>query len=199
LLRERLRLLDTALPPIAASSLRNRILNGAIEMASGTVVGALGFILPAASGSADLRPIYWTMGAVAIATGIVDMAWTPARERLTAQYMRLPASTGRQRRARARFGEHALEEMAGDGQRRRILGAVTGALVPVAMLAIAYRGPIFNGTPYVVGPYDYVLIGISAVQAITSLVQLFSRSEEERLHDAYWQQIRMREAELRTP
>jgi hypothetical protein len=113
--------------------------------------------------------------------------------------MRLPAGTAHERRLRARFGEHALEDMAADGQRRRILGAVTGALVPVAMLAIAYRGPIFNGTPYTVGPYDYVLIGISAVQAITSLVQLFSRSEEERLHDAYWQQIRMREAELRTP
>lgn len=157
-------------------------------------MGAVGFILPPGGGTADLRPVYWTLGGLAIATGILDLAWTPARERLTAQYMALPFATAHERRLRARFGERALESMAADGQRRRILGSVVGALVPVVMLAIAYRGPIFNGSPYSVGPYDYVLIGISAVEAISSLVGLFTRSEEERLRDMYRQQIQMREA-----
>jgi hypothetical protein len=115
---------------------------------------------------------------------------------LTAQYVAMPFETARQRRARARFGEHALDDMAADGQRRRILSAVAGAVVPVALLGIIYRDPIFNGAPYTVGPYDYVIIGFAAVEAVTSLIGLFTRSDEERLREMYWQQIRMREAEL---
>ncbi|MEI8256422.1 MAG: hypothetical protein WCJ30_12180 [Deltaproteobacteria bacterium] len=200
LLRERLRLLDTSLPPLAESSRRQRITSGVIQMATGTLVGALGFLFPAGgSGAQDLRPWLWTFGGVAIVTGVLDLAWVPARERLTAQYMQMPYTTARQRRARAVFGEHALEDMAADGSRRRILGAVSGAVLPVALLGVMYREPIFNGTPYLVGTFDYVIIGFAAVGVITSLIGLFSRSPEERLRELYWQQIHMREAELAMP
>ncbi len=199
LLRERLRLLDTSLPPLAEGSRRGRITGAVVQMATGTIVGALGFAFPVGSGAQDMRPWLWTLGGVAIATGVLDLAWIPARERLTTQYMQMPFATPRQRRARARFGEYALNEMSADGTRRRVLGAVAGALLPVGLLGVMYRDPIFNGTPYTVGAYDYVLIGFAAVGVVTSVIGLFTRSPEERLRELYWQQIHMREAELAMP
>jgi len=181
---------------MADASRRGRITDGILQMATGTIVAALGFAFPPTSGSQDMRPWLWTLGGVSIATGILDLAWVPARERLTAEYMRQPFATARERRARAHFGERALDDMAADGQRRRILQSVAGAVLPVALLGVIYRGPIFNGTPYPIGPFDYVIIGFAAVEVVTSLIGLFTRSQEERLHDMYWQQIRMREAEL---
>jgi hypothetical protein len=59
-----------------------------------------------------------------------------------------------------------------------------------------YRDPIFNNHPYTFGVFDFMIIGFAGLEVVTSLLGLFSRSEEERLHDSYFQQMHLHEAEL---
>ncbi len=125
------------------------------------------------------------------------MAWAPARERLAEQYLVLPARTARERRARLRFGEHALDEMAADGTRRRIFSGLGTVTSSVLGLGLTYRNEIFNGRTWSPGLADGLIFTTVGVQTIVALFQLFSASEDERLRDAYWQQVRLLESEER--
>jgi hypothetical protein len=184
---------------MADRSLRGRLIEGIISLGLGTVMGVVAIFAAPSPGMYDLRPWLWTMAGVTAAEGVVTLAWTPARESLSRQYARMPYATARERHARIRFGEHALDEMASDGSRRRILSSVAGAVIPAGLLLVLYRDPIFNHAPYTFGVFDYLIIGFAGIEVVTSLLGLISRSDEERLRDMYRQQMQMRESEMRTP
>lgn len=198
-MRSRLRLLNSVLPGLAARSSSRRILDGVINMAIGGGVFGLGFAFPPVPGGQDMRPWFWTLGGVQFATGVVDLAWVPARERLSLQFEQMPMGTARERRLRVQFGEQALEDMAADGRRRRILTGVTESLVSVGTLAIIYREPIFNGTPYTFGMTDVLVLGLSGLSLVRSMLQIFQSSEEERLRDSYRAQVHVLRAERGLP
>jgi hypothetical protein len=186
-LRTRLHLLNSTLPPLAERSRNQRILDSVLSLAVGAGMGALGFIVPTSPGN-DLRPWFWTIGGVSLTTGVVNLAWVPARESLTARFVAMPMRTAAERRARLEFGERAIEEIAADGARRRVLGAIGNAATSVGMLALIYRDPLFNGTPYTLGVYDAIVLGFTGLSVVTGLLQLFTRSDDERLRDEYWRQ-----------
>lgn len=194
LLRARLRLLNTTLLPLAERSRRQRIIDSVISIGMGAGIGALGFLVPASPGN-DLRPYIWVAGGSSMLSGVINLMWVPARETLSSQFEAMPIQTAQQRRARVRFGEQALEEIAADGARRRTLGAIAGALVSVGTLAAIYHQPLFSGTPYPWGVQDAIIIGFTGLSALQSLLQLLGRSDDERLRDEYWQQVNIMRAE----
>lgn len=194
LMRERLRLLNSLLPPMAARSRDERIREGIINLALGAGMFGISFI-PAFGPPNDVRPFLWTYAAFYGISGALTLLWIPARERLGTQYEQMPMRTAAERRARVLFGERALDEMAAESTVRRTLSALGNAALPIATLAVLYRDPIFNGTPYTLGPSDWLLLGFSGVQVVVSLVQLFMRTEEQQARDAYRAQIRLLRSE----
>lgn len=158
------------------------------------------FLIPRTSGATDLHPWLWATSGYLALQGIVNLAWAPARERLSREYEALPATSAAERRERMRFGERALDEMAADGQRRRILGGIGNVAATLGLLAIPYAEPLFNGTPRPLGLTDAVVLTYGGVAAVLHVIQMFSLSEEERLRNAYHQQVQLLRAErLRTP
>jgi hypothetical protein len=194
LTRARLSLLNTTLPPLAERSRSQRVLDGVVSLVAGAGMGALAFVVPSTP-SNDLRPWFWTMGGMQVASGLINLAWVPARETQSERFAAMPMRTAAERRARVEFGERALEDIAADGARRRVLGALGNAGSSLAMLALIYRDPLFNGTPYSFGAYDAIVLGFTGLQVATGLLSLFSRSDDERLRDDYWQQVGILRAE----
>lgn len=195
---QRLRLLNATLPPLAARSRGARILDGVLNLVVGTGVGVVGFFVPS-SGSVDQRPFFWALGGIQAAQGILTLAWAPARETLTAQYVGMPMNTARERRLRVRFGERSLDEIAADGARRRVLQAVVGALAPVLLLGVMYREQIFNRAAWSPNGFDALMIGLTVLSSGVALIPLFGRSEDERLREQYQQQVRLMRAERGLP
>jgi hypothetical protein len=107
----------------------------------------------------------------------------------------MPARTARERRERLRFGERALDEMAADGTRRRIFSGLGSATASVLGLGLSYRDQIFNGRAWNLGLADALIFTTVGIQALVAMFQIFSSSEDERLRDAYWQQVRLLESE----
>jgi len=137
----------------------------------------------------------WTSGGLLVLQGTLSFAWAPARESLAEQYLALPSRTARERRERLRFGEHALDEMAADGARRRVFSGLGTVAATAVGIGITYREQFFNAHAWNLGVSDGILFTILGVQTVVSIFQLFSPSEDERLRHAYWQQMQLLEAE----
>lgn len=193
--RARLRILNSTLVGLPARSFSSRILDGVIAIVSGGTSIAAGFLIPSATSVQSLGPIFWTNGGLLVLQGTLSLAWAPAREGLAERYLAMPARTARERRERLRFGEHALDDMAADGTRRRIFSGLGTAATAVVGLGLTYRNQIFNGVAWNLGLPDALIFTTLGVQTIVSLFQLFSASEDERLRDSYWQQVRLLESE----
>ncbi|MFO0645460.1 MAG: hypothetical protein U0326_04425 [Polyangiales bacterium] len=197
--RERRRLLDRALLTLPERSRDARITSGLINLAVGAGLMGLGFAPIWGEGSSPSVPQYlvWFQGGYNIAQGAVELIWTPSRERLGRQYMEMPVRTAQQRRARVRFGEESLDEIAADGRRRRILTAVTTVVYGLGTLGIFYRDQIFNGEP-LPSPeaLNYLVIGSIGIQSIISVIGAFSTSSDERMRDTYQRELQlMRESD----
>lgn len=192
--RERLRLLNTALPPLAERSRESRRTEILINTLSGAVAIGLGFVF-APEGEPSPHPaqvLLWTQGGLLLAQGVAALAIPPARERLSDAFSALPQDDARARRARVRFGEEALDRMAADGARRRVIGALVGVTTAFLPMFILYSDQIFDGAPWPEPPSLNVLaFSISGVAAVQALVPLFSRSPEERLRDEYRARVRL--------
>ncbi len=197
--RERRRLLDRALLTLPERSRDSRITSGLINVAVGAGLLGLGFAPIWGEGSTPSVPQYlvWFQGGYTVAQGAVELIWTPSRERLGRQYMEMPVRTAQQRRARVRFGEESLDEIAADGRRRRILTAVTTVAYGLGTLGIFYRDQIFNDEP-LPSPeaLNYLVIGSIGIQSIISVIGALSTSSDERLRDTYQRELQlMRESE----
>ncbi|MEZ4406655.1 MAG: hypothetical protein R3A52_09280 [Polyangiales bacterium] len=200
LLRDRLRLLDTSIIPLAERSRDARRTEGIINLVIGAGVFGLGFAYSALSDTSGVSPtqaLLWVQGGYTALTGAVQLLWVPARERLSEQYALQPRRTPHDRRLRVRFGEQALEDMASDGRRRRVLGALAGVGFSLASLGIIYRDQIFDGQAWPEPPaFNYLVIGLVGLSMVANLIPVFSASPEERLRDAYRREVRMlREAQ----
>ncbi len=204
-MRERLRLLDTTLVPLADRSRDARITDGIISLALGAGLVATGLVLhytpELSTGEVSLyEQLLWFQGGFMVTSGALSLLWPPARERLSAQYAAMPRLDAAQRRARVRFGEQALEEIAADGARRRILRSLAGAGLQLGVLGIIYRDQIFNGEalPAPEGLH-YLMIGLTGVSIVTSLIGVFTRSEDERLRDSYARSVQILRDNAETP
>jgi hypothetical protein len=195
LTRARLRLLDASFAGLAARSSSQRILDGIVSLGAGAVMAGSTFVIPATTGGTDLRLWLWATSGYLGLQGIVNLAWAPARERLSREYEALPMATATQRRARVRFGEYALDEMAADGRRRRILAGIANIAATGGLLTLAYSDTIFNGVPHTFSLTDAVVLTYGGVAVILHVVQMLSQSEEERLRNAYFQQLQILRAE----
>lgn len=199
LTRARLRLLDASFAGLAARSSSQRILDGIVAIGAGAVMAGSTFVIPATTGGTDIRLWLWATSGYLGLQGIVNLAWAPARERMAREYEALPVATAAQRRARMRFGEHALDEIAADGQRRRILAGIANIAATGGLLTVAYSDAIFNGAPHTFSLTDAVVLTYGGVAVILHVVQMLSQSEEERLRNAYFQQLQMLRAERTAP
>ncbi len=191
-------MLDTSFAGLAGRSSGQRVLDGIISIGAGGVMFGSSFLIPPVAGVADLRPWLWATSGYLALQGIVNLAWAPARERLSREYEALPQGTAAQRRARMRFGERALDDMAADGHRRRILGGIANIVATGALLAVPYHDTILNGTPHTLSLTDAVVLTYGGVAVILHVVQMFSQSEEERLRNSYFQQLELMRAERRS-
>jgi len=201
LLRERLRLLDAGIVPIADRSRDARITDGVIQLAVGAAFVTLGLVLPSDTPGIDTyQYLSFFQGGYAVAGGLTQLLWTPARERLSRAYAAMPRSTPAERRARVRFGEESLEEMAADGRRRRILVPLVSSLVQLGTLGILYREQIFNGAPMPEpSAINYLMIGLTGVTVATTLLGMLSTSPEEQLRDRYRSEVEMLRQYHETP
>jgi hypothetical protein len=193
LLRERLQLLDASLPPLAERSRDARITNGILQVAVGAAFVTLGVVLPSdAPGLDTYQYLSFFQGGYSVVGGLTQLFWVPARERLSRAYAALPGSTPAERRARVRFGEQSLEEMADDGRRRRILVPVISSLVQLGTLGVLYREQIFDGAPMPEPEaINYLMIGLTGVTMVTTLLNILSPSPEEQLRDRYRREVEM--------
>lgn len=171
------------------------MLDGVIAIVAGGASITSGFLIPSATSVASFGPIFWTNGGLLVLQGTLSLAWAPARESLSERYLAMPARTARERRERLRFGERALDEMAADGTRRRIFSGLGSATASVLGLGLSYRDQIFNGRAWNLGLADALIFTTVGIQALVAMFQIFSSSEDERLRDAYWQQVRLLESE----
>lgn len=91
----------------------------------------------------------------------------------------MPIEDARQRRARVRFGEQSLEDIASDGRRRRVLSAVSTVAYGLGTLGIFYRAQLFDGEPLPepVG-LNYLVIGSIGIQSIVSVIGALSTSQD---------------------
>ena len=201
LLRERLRLLDTGLVPLAERSRDARITDGIVQLAVGAAFVTLGFVLPSDTPGVDTyQYLSWFQGGYSVAGGLTQLIWAPARERLSLAYAALPRATAADRRARVRFGEQSLEEMADDGRRRRILIPIISSTVQLGTLAILYRRQIFDGDPMPEpSAINYLMIGLTGVTVATTLLNMLSSSPEEQLRDRYRREVEMLRQYHETP
>lgn len=195
LTRARIRLLDASFAGLSGRSSSQRILDGIVSIGAGAVMAGSSFVIPSTPGLTDLRPWLWATSGYLALQGIVNLAWAPARERLSRQYEALPMGTAAQRRERLRFGEGALEEIAADGHRRRILAGIANIAATGGLLTIAYMDPIFNGVPRPLSLTDAVILTYGGVSVVLHIVQMLTLSEEERLRNAYFQQLELLRAE----
>ncbi len=198
LTRARLRLLDASFIGLDARSRGQRILDGALSIGAGGGLVAAAFALPSTSGGTSLQPWLWATSGYLALQGIVNIAWAPARERLSVEYQQLPRRTAAQRRAQVRFGERAMDEIAADGQRRRILSGLGNIAMTAGILTAAYADPIFNGAPRTLGLNDAVVLTYGGVSVVMHVIQMLSSSDDERLRNAYFQQVELLRAERRT-
>lgn len=204
LLRERLRLLDTGVVPIAERSRDARITDGIIQLAVGAAFVTLGFVLPSIAsdspGVETYQYLSWFQGGYGVAGGLTQLLWAPSRERLSRAYAAMPRATAAERRARVRFGEQSLEEMADDGRRRRFLLPVISSVAQFATLTILYRDQIFDGAPMPEPEaINYLMIGLTGVTVVTTLLNMLSQSPEEALRDRYRREVEMLRQYHETP
>jgi hypothetical protein len=182
------------LPPLAERSRESRRTEILINTIAGAATVGLGFVFSeAGDGSTSLPAVLlWTMGGLQIAQGLAALAIPPARERLSDEFAALPQGTARQRHLRVRFGEEALDRMAADGARRRVIGAIVGVAAAFIPPLAIYSDQIFSGAPWPERSESTIIaFSLSGVVAIQALVPLFSRSAEERLRDEYRTRIRI--------
>jgi hypothetical protein len=194
-------LLDAGIVPIADRSRDARITDGVIQLAVGAAFVTLGLVLPSDTPGIDTyQYLSFFQGGYAVAGGLTQLLWTPARERLSRAYAAMPRSTPAERRARVRFGEESLEEMAADGRRRRILVPLVSSLVQLGTLGILYREQIFNGAPMPEpSAINYLMIGLTGVTVATTLLGMLSTSPEEQLRDRYRSEVEMLRQYHETP
>jgi hypothetical protein len=192
--RERMRMLDRNFLTLPERSRDSRITSGLINLAVGAGLVGLGFAPIWGDGSGPSVPQYliWFQGGYTVAQGAVELIWAPSRERLARQYVEMPVRTAQERRARVRFGEESLEEIAADGRRRRILSAVTSVVYGLGTLGIFYRNQIFNGEP-LPSPeaLNYLVIGSIGIQSIVSVIGAFTTSTDERMRDTYQRELQL--------
>lgn len=193
LMRERLRLLNGTLIPLSERSHDSRVSQGWLNIGVGASLVALGFLFSGGSDSPQpFQALMWFQGGYTVAGGLIDLVWTPARERLSEQYARMPMTTRDHRRDRVHFGEQSLDEMAREGSRRRLLGAIGSFTLAAGTAVVLYRDQIFNGAPLPEpAAYNYLVLGLLGVSLIPTIVSAFSRSEEERLRDSYHREVEM--------
>ena len=194
LIRERLRLLDARMTPLIVRGNDGRIANGIISTTIGAALVVLGFVaaseLEDSSSATILSASLWVQGGYQVVDGAVSLLWKPAREELPPLYRQQPRGTPHERRLAVRYGEQALEDMASDGARRRIIRTIAGTAVGLSTLGILYRDQIFDGQPMPEpSGIHYLMIGLTALSLVPNLLNLFTRSEEERLRDTYRAEI----------
>ncbi len=192
--RERLRILNASLPPLAERSRDSRRTDILVNSISGAVTIGLGFVFsPLDDGSPHPAQILlWSQGGLLLAQGLAALAFPPARERLSDEFAAMPQNSVRLRHARVRFGEEALDRMAADGARRRVINAVVGIAAALIPVGVIYSDQIFNGRPWPEPPeLNVIAVSISGIAVVQALVPLFTRSAEERLRDEYRSRVRM--------
>ncbi|MFO0626590.1 MAG: hypothetical protein U0325_13330 [Polyangiales bacterium] len=192
--RERLRILNASLPPMAERSRDARRTDILVNSISGAVTIGLGFVFSARDDGSPhpAQVLLWSQGGLLLAQGLAALAFPPARERLSDEFAAMPQNTVRLRHARVRFGEEALDRMAADGTRRRVINAVVGIAAALIPVGVIYSDQLFNGRPWPEPPeLNVIAVSISGIAVVQALVPLFTRSPEERLRDEYRARIRM--------
>lgn len=202
LTRERLRLLNSALIPLAERSRASRRSEGVLNLLMGAGIIGLGVLLQPsdAAGPSPFSSLLYFQGGWAAGGGLMQLAWAPARERLGDEFRAMPTRTAADRRARLHFGEAALDEMARDGSRRRVLSALAGVGLGLGTLGIIYSDQIFNGAPWPEPPeINYLVVGLTSISLVTNLIGVFGRSEEERLRDSYRRELQLLRDSIENP
>lgn len=192
--RERLRILNASLPPLAERSRDTRRTDILVNSISGAVTIGLGFVFNSRDDGSPhpAQVLLWSQGGLLLAQGLAALAFPPARERLSDEFSAMPQNTVRLRHARVRFGEEALDRMAADGARRRVINAVVGIAAALIPVGVIYSDQIFNGRPWPEPPeLNVIAVSISGIAVVQALVPLFTRSAEERLRDEYRSRVRM--------
>jgi hypothetical protein len=182
--------------PLIARGNDGRIANGLISAAAGVVLIVIGAVasseLDDPSSAALISSSFWVQGSHQLTDGALLLLWKPTSEELPRLYRQQPRGTPHERRLAVRYGEQALEDMASDGARRRIIRAIAGTTVGLSALGIIYRDQIFDGQPFPPPPIlHYLMVGLTAVSLIPNLLGLFTRSEEERLRDSYRTEVEL--------
>lgn len=193
-LRQRLRLLDTSLLSLADSSRSSRRTEGVLNLVIGAGAITIAALLDqgGAGGPEPFQVLLYSQGAWNAALGLTQLIFAPSRERLSEEYGRMPRGNAQERRERVRFGEQALEEMAADGQRRRLITAIASVTFGLGTLGIAYRDQIFDGAPMPEPAlYSYLVIGSVGINVLVNLVGVISRSSDERTRDNYRRELQI--------
>ncbi len=194
LLRQRLRLLDVALVPLAERSRDARRTEATLNLVVGAAFITLGVVLDQTTDGLPppvMRLLYFE-GAWMAGMGLSQFAFPPARERLSEEYGRQPRSNAQERRLRVQYGEQALDDLAADGRRRRLITGIAAVSYRLGVIGILYADQIFNGAPLPEPvAFNYLVIGTLGIGIVTDLVSLLSRSPDERLRDNYRRELQI--------
>ncbi len=178
----RQRALELSLATLSAGS-EGRVVSGAVQVALGASFIAVGAFVQ----SEVARSLLILLGAGSLARGTIQLTLAPAAEQPSRDYAAMPMATGEQVRARIRFGEQQLEQLALAARRTRIVDGSVTMLVATSYVPLLWWLERREQSSYRFGDsaFDYVGLAISVINFGSGLVTALVRSEAEKRADAY--------------
>lgn len=180
----RLRVLSADLNTLAARG-GGSITDGVFSIVTGGVLIGLGVVFSTQDGLTFLAPQFYVFGSVSVGRGLIDVAVVPDPSDVMLEYGHMPMTSVDQVKARLRFGETGLEDLADRNRLARLLdGALNlgagATLIGLTLSANDSDNPDPNRTAFLImGVLGATTLGLSGV------VSLLSTSDAERRWEAY--------------
>lgn len=182
----RLRVLSTDINTLATRG-GGGIADGVFSIITGGTLIALGALF-SANGQTYLAPSLYVFGGASISRGLIDLILVPNPYNLMLEYGHMPMGSVEQVKARLRFGEHGLEELASRNRLARLLdGAINiGAGATLIGLTVSARSGNDAGVTDSNGTVLLVLGVIGAATLIVGgTISLLTSTDSERRWEAY--------------
>lgn len=180
----RLRVLSADLNTLAARG-GGSITDGVFSIVTGGVLIGLGVVFSSQNDLGFLAPQFYVFGSVSVGRGLIDVLVVPDPSDVMLEYGHMPMTSVDEVKARLRFGETGLEDLAYRSRLARLLdgGLNLGAgatLIGLTLSANDSDNPNPNRTAsLIMGVLGATTLGLSGA------VSLLSSSDAERRWEAY--------------
>lgn len=180
----RLRALEGDLAALAQRG-SGYIVDGIVQLLSSGVSIAVGVLFLTASsggGTAEQMAAYlFSMSGVGVARGLLTLFLPVTPAESTASYLHpVPLTSYREARARLQARESELHGLSDAAMVGRVVDGSLGIASSLAIIPLLALYP-FDST----NPYNYVMILLAGVSAVTGAITLFSTSDAERRWSGY--------------